>query len=166
MAAATNTPKTRLAVWTASLIALAAFIDAANSVLTGARSTTCNLSISFPWCTNTGARTMADFTGTWVNMNSTTGGVPRLTVEQKLDKAIVHGWGACLPKECDWGTAETAASEASSGRLQVEWNPGFSTKQATLTIGQGDRLEFKMKTHFKDNSGRPDYELIEYFKRQ
>jgi hypothetical protein len=170
MSVAVSTPKgfaAKLAIWTASLLALAGFIDAVTAVFTKTGSLTCNLGIELPWCgPKIGARTIADFQGDWTNRNSSTRGITRITISQALDKAIVHAWGACHPEDCNWGTAETAASNAERGILQVEWNPGFATKQATLTIGEGDRLEVRIKTHFSDKSGRPDFETVDYFKRQ
>jgi hypothetical protein len=156
----------RLAIWTGSLLVLAGFIDALVSVVTKTESLTCLSGIALPWCAEkTGGRTIADFAGDWTNSNPKTSGITRIAISQALDKAVVRAWGSCVPKECDVGTAETAASHADSGALQVEWNSGFDTKQATLTIGEGGRLEVRVKTHFKDNSGRPDYEFVDYFKR-
>jgi hypothetical protein len=155
----------KLAVWTASLVALAGFIDAVTAVFTKSESLTCSFGVSLPWCgPRTASRTIADFSGEWTNHVPRTG-ITRVSIEQRLDKAIVHAWGACEPIDCDWGTAQTAVSAANSGTLQVEWNPRFEITHATLTIGEGNRLEVRTKTHFTDNSGRPDYESVYYFER-
>jgi hypothetical protein len=155
----------RVAVLTAFLVALAGLIDGVTAVLTKSESLTCSFGVSLPWCgPRTGARTIADFVGEWTNKVPKTG-ITRVSIGQRLDKAIVRAWGACEPTDCDWGNAQTAASSANSGTLQVEWNPGFDITHASLTIGEGNRLEVRTKTHFTDNSGRPDYESVYYFER-
>jgi hypothetical protein len=156
----------KMAVLTASLVALAGLIDAAQAVFTKSESLTCSLGLSLPWCgPRTAGRTIADFAGQWKNQNQATSGITRVLIDQRVDEAIVHAWGACHPTDCDWGTAETAASAANSGRLQVEWKKGFEITTAILTIGEGNRLEVRTTTHFTDTSGRPDFESADYFER-
>jgi hypothetical protein len=158
----------KVAVWTASLLALAGLIDAATAVFTKTESLACSSGLPLPWCMpqpQAGSRTIADFTGEWTNENPK-GAITRVSIEQRLDKAIVHAWGACVPTDCDWGTAQTAASAANTGTLQVEWNPGFDIVHVRLTIGEGNRLEFRSQTHFTDKSGRPDYESVDYLVRR
>jgi hypothetical protein len=165
--AADPTPKSlaaRIAVWTASLLAFAGLIDAATTVLTKTESVTCGIGISLPWC-GRGTRTIADFTGEWINKNPAAG-ITRISIDQRLDEAIVHAWGACHPTDCDWGTAQTKASGANYGSLRVKWDHGFSTTNAILTFGEENRLEIRIKDHFTDNSGRPDYESVDYLVRK
>jgi hypothetical protein len=107
----------------------------------------------------------ADFTGEWTNKNPEAG-IARVVIDQRLDKATVHFWGRCEQSECDAGTAQSPASDAKSGTLQVELNEGFAIRTAALTIGEGKRLEVTMKTHFTDESHRPDYEMVEYLERK
>jgi hypothetical protein len=109
--------------------------------------------------------TIADFVGDWTNKNSK-GGITRVEIEQRLDKAFVHIWGDCVPKDCDWGTAQTPASNANKGILQVQWNPGFEVTTTALTLREGKLLQVEAKTHFTDKSGRPDFTSVDYLERK
>jgi hypothetical protein len=149
----------KIAVATASLLALAGLIDAVVAISTKTESLTCSVGISFFWCAP--RATIADFAGEWTNKNPESG-IVRVRIGQQLDKAAVQIWGRCAPSDCPWGVAFTAASDASRGTLQVEYDQGYDIKQATLKVGQAGRLEVKTKVHFTDDSGRPDYESVDY----
>jgi hypothetical protein len=156
----------RIAILTASLLAVAGLIDALTAVINKTQSLTCLFGISLPWCApHTGSYTIADFEGVWINKNPM-GDIGRIDIDQRLDKATVHIWGKCIPTDCDWGTAETPAANASTGIIQVQWNPGFKVTSTALTIRDGKQLQVDAKTHFTDKSGRPDYETVNYLERK
>ena len=156
----------RIAGWTASLLAVVGLIDGLNSFVNGTQSLTCRFGIPFPWCPPPAASyTIADFAGDWTNKNPA-GNITRVDVEQRLDKAVVHIWGRCVPTDCDWGTAQTSASDAKKGRLQLQWNPGFEVTKTVLTIREDKRLQVDSNTHFADRSGRPDYDGVDYLERK
>jgi len=156
----------KIAVLTTALAALAGLIGAATALLTKSESLVCSVGVSFSWCApRTDVRTTADFEGEWTNKNPRTSGITRVLIEQRLDKLTVHAWGACQPADCDWQTTQAEASGANSGTIKVKWTTSFDVVNAALTIGEGQRLEVRTKTHFTDGSGRPDYEGVEYFQR-
>lgn len=156
----------RIAAWTVSLLALAGLIDALTSVVNKTQSLTCLFGISLPWCAPQAAsNTIADFTGEWTNKNPR-GEISHIEIDQRLNMANVHIWGRCTPSDCDWGSAQTLASNANEGALQLRWDPGFAVRKTALTIGEGKRLQVATKTHFTDQSGRPDYDSVDYLERK
>ena len=54
--------------------------------------------------TATSTPVTAPYAGTWINDNANTGDVPKLTVAVAGSTLTVHGYGACSPYYCDWGT--------------------------------------------------------------
>lgn len=73
----------KIAFVTAVLLALAGFIDAANSVFTKTQSFTCRFGVSLPWCAAEATiRTTADFLGEWKNKNKTSGAIRRISIDQ------------------------------------------------------------------------------------
>ena len=71
-------------------------------------------------------------------------------------------WGACHPQDCDWG--ESVANEVEKGvnKFELLWNQEFAESAITYEIIDG-KLKMTHKRRYKDNSGRPDFTLIEYF---
>jgi hypothetical protein len=156
----------RIAVWTASLVAVVGLIDAVTALVNRTQSLTCLFGISLPWCApQSGSHTIADFVGDWTNKNPE-GNITRIDIEQRLDKAVVHIWGKCLPTDCDWGTAQTPASDAKQGSLKLQWNPGFEVTRTVFTIREDKLLQVDSNTHFTDTSGRPDFDAVDYLARR
>jgi hypothetical protein len=48
--------------------------------------------------------------GTWANDDPNTRGVPQLVISNSGTTLTVHGYGACTPSWCDWGTRSGAFS--------------------------------------------------------
>ncbi|GLR91872.1 hypothetical protein GCM10007857_85900 [Bradyrhizobium iriomotense] len=71
---------------------------------------------------NLGGATMSEFAGKWSNEDQSTGIITHIFVDQQFDKALVRAWSRCRPTDCDWGTARTPSSDASSGILEVKWH--------------------------------------------
>jgi len=46
----------------------------------------------------------ADFAGKWVNDDANTRNIPQLSITSSGQTLTVHGYGACSPTYCDWGT--------------------------------------------------------------
>ena len=105
------------------------------------------------------------FLGQWANVNSKTGSVTRIDIRQDNDRIIVHMWGRCHPKECDWGKAIANIQGKDNALLSVTWNFGFSIKTQELRLLYGSKLELSTHTHFIDKSKRNDYDTKEYFLR-
>ena len=101
-----------------------------------------------------------DFVGKWTNKDFQTRDITRVYIRQDGDTAIVHEWGRCHPKECDWGEA-TVTQKGSA--LSVAWQPGFAVEIQELTLLADGSLQVTMHTHFTDNSGRKDYDTKDIF---
>ena len=109
--------------------------------------------------TSIGADSMA---GSWVNERSGTGGVTRLVVRSDDQQLFVRAWGACHPRDCDWGEAQCALHGAS---CNATWDHGFATTSMRLLPLDDGRLQIKYKANFHDNSGRRDLGSEEFFVR-
>ena len=106
------------------------------------------------------------FVGTWTNIDPQTRTIPRITIRSEADRIYVHGFGACVPTNCDWGEASAPRTDASSGTFTVNWDFGFETTRLTLTLASpAGRLLTTAFEHYTDNSGRVDKNYIESFNR-
>jgi hypothetical protein len=48
--------------------------------------------------------TAAQFAGVWINDDSGTRGIPQLVINASGTALSIHGFGACSPTYCDWGS--------------------------------------------------------------
>jgi len=99
----------------------------------------------------------SSFSGAWRNDNAQTRGITRLEVQQSGDGMTVRAWGACSPRDCDWGVAKGLAS---GGSASVTWDQGFVLRKMTLT-SDGGRLRMALDNVYRDN--RPPQQRVEYF---
>ena len=104
-----------------------------------------------------------NFYGFWVNEDTDTQSITKVDIDKVGDIILVHIWGKCHPTDCDWGIETTDISDASDGTLNLVWDQGFAIKTQELILLSDGRLKVKTFCHFTDNSGRLDYESIEYF---
>jgi hypothetical protein len=111
-----------------------------------------------------GLASMAQFAGSWTNVDTNTGGITNLDIAVMGTDAQVHAWGKCHPTDCDWGTVQAQAfalsvsSDVLSGAdtLTAVFVTSFS--QTTLVIKPaGNRLKVDSYDRFMDNSGRSNY---------
>jgi TonB family protein len=102
--------------------------------------------------------------GSWINMDSGTGGVTRVLVRSEGQQLFTHAWGACHPHDCDWGEVQCAPHGAG---CNATWDHGFATTAMQLVPLEGGRLEvkYKYKFEFHDNSGRRNFGMEEFFAR-
>jgi hypothetical protein len=100
------------------------------------------------------------FIGKWVNIDANTRGITRVEIRAEANKTFVHMWGACTPKECDWG--EMQAGPAANG-LKVKWVLSWAVEQQELAILPDGKLKVDGQVHYTDNSGRKDRNYTEMF---
>ncbi len=100
--------------------------------------------------------------GSWINVNSGTGGVTRLVVRSDDQQLFVRAWGACHPRDCDWGEAQCTHHGAA---CKATWDHGFATTAMELLPLEDGRLQINYKIDFHDNSGRHDFGSNEFFVR-
>ena len=67
------------------------------------------------------AQTADDFAGVWVNVNPKTGGMSRIVLSSAAGgtEMVVHGFGACVPDDCDWGEIRAPFTGNPGCRLRV-----------------------------------------------
>ena len=100
--------------------------------------------------------------GSWINTNANTGGVTRLVVRSTDQHRFVRAWGACHPRDCDWGEVQCVQHGAG---CKATWDHGFAaTSMQLLPLADG-RVQIKYKFEFHDNSGRRDLGSEEFFIR-
>jgi Gram-negative bacterial TonB protein C-terminal len=100
--------------------------------------------------------------GSWINENSGTGGVTRVVFRSEGAQLFVHAWGACQPRDCDWGEVQCASQGAG---CEATWDQGFATTAMQVAPLGGGRLQVKYKFYFRDNSGRRCPVTEEFFAR-
>jgi hypothetical protein len=109
---------------------------------------------------------VAQFLGTWENENGHNGGTTRLAISQRLDRINIHQWGSCEPTDCDNGDVQTAVADSDDGTLDIEWTYANAIViSQRLTVLSDGRLQLATHTHFIDNSGRPDFDSVDYLRR-
>ena len=99
--------------------------------------------------------------GTWINCNHHTRSIVRLVIATSGKEITVHGFGACSPTPCDWGTAPGmiyAENVTASPAVAFTAMYNFGFKQ-TILVGRllEGALEVELFDHFTDNSARSDY---------
>jgi len=103
------------------------------------------------------------FVGEWVTTDTATRNLTHVSVRQAEGAGYVRVYGSCAPTDCDWGeTLLSIASYEIEGRpaavaTVAMYDHGFSEATVLLILDDGD-MEYRVSTHFKDGSGRQDYE--------
>jgi len=107
---------------------------------------------------------LAQFQGTWTNVDSGTSGITKLKVDVSGSKVAVQAWGKCHPTDCDWGTAKGVAFAPSVGSDLINdanavlavFPESFKKTTLVLTLS-GSRLDVISLSEFTDSSGRTNY---------
>ena len=147
-----------------ALVILVAVVAAA--VVLGGCGSSAGMNSTTPTAPQSTVVTADTFVGTWTNIDPQTRTIPRITIRSEADRIYVHGFGACVPTNCDWGEACAPRTDASSGTFTVNWDFGFETTRLTLTLASpAGRLLTTAFEHYTDNSGRVDKNYIESFNR-
>jgi hypothetical protein len=107
------------------------------------------------------AITPAPLVGTWVNCDHQTRGLVRLMIAANGPAITVHGFGACTPTPCDWGTVPgTTYADNVTAVPAVAFTAvyTFGFKQTTV-VGKlmNGALIVETFDHFTDKSNRSDY---------
>ncbi len=105
------------------------------------------------------------FNGLWINEDSQTRAITKCKISYKNNSFVVQMWGACQPQDCDWGENVANDVQKETDKFQLLWNQEFAESFVTYEIIDG-RLKVTDKRHYKDNSNRLDYSLVEYFQKK
>ncbi len=82
----------------------------------------------------------AQYSGTWLNDDSGTGGVTRIIISNSGQTLSVHPYGKCSPTDCDWGTK----SQTFNGEpFVIAGFPGGGSHQLTITLNNAAGTSLK-----------------------
>ena len=85
----------------------------------------------------------AQFNGTWLNDDASTNGIPRLVISSSGNTITVHGYGACSPTNCDWGT-QSGTYTGSPFVLTFTFSGGSLTHQLTISFNDAGEIQLKV----------------------
>ena len=105
------------------------------------------------------------FNGLWVNVDQNTPRITKCKIHYNDNRYIVQMWSSCGPEDCYWGENNTNEVEEEINKFEIFWNIELAESAMTFEIIDG-KLKLTNKRHFKDNSGRPDNTITEYFVKQ
>jgi hypothetical protein len=114
-----------------------------------------------------------DFKGFWVNKDSNTGGITKLSISVRGTDVWVHAWGQCSPRDCDWGTVKAIAYvprpsanlERNANALTAVFRSRFDQNFLVIHLNGRDGLRVTAYDHYTDHSKRMDFYTTYYFKR-
>jgi hypothetical protein len=104
------------------------------------------------------------FVGYWKNIDPGTQSLTRLLIAGH-DDLTVHAWARCQPVECDWGSSSSVPLPQVDRGFVIFWDHKYAIHTQAITLEPGDRLKVSLRTHFTQNSGRRDLEIVSYFVR-
>ena len=113
----------------------------------------------------------AEFISEWVNADLKTADTTRVSIQMKGGETYIDMFGNCQPTECDFREYSPAPVvdynyDSKSGILNLMWIFDFAALTQELTITSDGLLKVATKNHYLDNSGRSDFNKLEYFTRQ
>lgn len=118
-----------------------------------------------------GSASLDQFSGNWINVDPDAG-ITKIDITVYELSVSVHGWGACVPTDCDWGSVDAivfapdVSSELASTAKALLAVYDFGFKETTLAIWpSGDSLKVESYNRFKEGDGRTNYMSVDYFRR-
>lgn len=105
--------------------------------------------------------------GTYINSNQQTHGIARMVVTQADGRLLLRVYAVGPEEEIDWGETELAvfaagpASRAAAG-FACRYDFGFAETRLQAMVMKG-LLVLSQFHHFRDDSGRADYFVREYY---
>ena len=117
--------------------------------------------------------------GAWRNIDDDTRSITRVQIRFVCQDVILNGepyppgpawyiriFGKCHPNDCDWG--EKGGTRLTSDHLFFKYNQGFARRfvYARMSRILPGHLWIYTYTQFTDNSGRPDYDIHNWFRLQ
>jgi len=114
-----------------------------------------------------GAMNTSDLIGTWINSNPNTSGIARIVISSSGEKLSLRAYAVSPEGLIDWGSvdinafASTPTSDVAAGFMCL-YDLGFAEARLQAMIMKG-LLVLAQLQKFKDDSGRVDYFVREYF---
>ncbi len=114
---------------------------------------------------------LSKYFGIWRNVDLD-GGITRVDIAKSGNKLMVHVWGKCHPKDCDWGKVVAYPYSPSVGQnmtgdtqaITAIYDTDFSQSILVIRLS-GRRLEVEVFTRFTDGSGRNNYTKAHSFNK-
>jgi len=114
-----------------------------------------------------GAMNTSDLIGTWINSNPNTSGIARIVISSSGGNLSLRAYAVSPEGPIDWGSvninafASTPTSDVAAG-FTCLYDLGFAEARLQAMIMKG-LLVLAQLQKFKDDSGRVDYFVREYF---
>ena len=114
-----------------------------------------------------GAMHTSDLIGTWINSNPNTSGIARIVISSSGGNLSLRAYAVSPEGLIDWGSvdinafASTPTSDVAAG-FTCLYDLGFAEARLQAMIMKG-LLVLAQLQKFKDDSGRVDYFVREYF---
>lgn len=111
------------------------------------------------------------FFNEWVNIDSQSNTIKQVSIQTKDGGTYINMFGACSPTDCNFREYSPPpvvnyTYDSETRILHVEWAWDFQIMAQELTITSDGQLRVKTFNHFIDNSGRVDFEMVDYFTRK
>jgi hypothetical protein len=113
------------------------------------------------------AKACPDLFGKWRNVDAKTRSMSRAEISGGCEpgaKIVVRIWGACTPKECDWGNIPGQFDQAKA-EVTATTKVSFEVTQLSIRRDAEGHLAIRSVTHFTDKSGRPDTDEMDLMQR-
>lgn len=113
----------------------------------------------------------ADFVATWRNVDPATNSIVQVRIDAQGTGMVVHGYGACSPTPCDWGTTPLTTygsnvSDPDHTYGTAFYDFGFVQTLMTFELANGRKtLIVNTYDRFTDGSGRQPYHSLNVFSR-
>ena len=110
-----------------------------------------------------------EFYGEWKNAKVNPD-IKRVLIQSKDGQTYINMFGTCVPTDCNWQEfSPTPALNynyvSETGILNVRWTFDFIRTTQEIILTPEGQLKITSQHHFLDNSGRADYQTVQYFKR-
>jgi peroxiredoxin/outer membrane lipoprotein-sorting protein len=90
-----------------------------------------------------------DLIGTWFNQDPETMGMTQVVIANQEGTLVIHGWGACVPRDCDQGAAEVTFEK---NFATATFDVGFARDLLYLTRLPNNKLLVIDKLESRENS--------------
>lgn len=104
--------------------------------------------------------------GEWDNTDASTRSTTKLKIDHVDGKLVIHGFGKCHPRDCDWGTTPLHLAVVTDRVNELiglaSWDEGFKEHHIILRLGSG-KLAVESIDIYKDASGRANRSYTESF---
>lgn len=111
------------------------------------------------------------FFNEWVNVDTQSKTIKQVSIQTKDGGTYINMIGSCSPTDCNFREENPTVVvnynyDSETKILHVEWIFDFQTLTQELTITSDNQLRVKTFVRHTDNSGKADYEMVDYYIRQ